>query len=168
MIKNTKIIIASVIVFLLVGAGSYALYARYNTPADPTINLDPATAEQKKVAEDLKERFVVDPEAPPTTVKSPEQAEIIKAYQDNTIGKVVIQTKLPGSSWTSCTIKLASPSGAIVEKSAKAFYQPEYSTCEGFAIERNEFNQTGVWSILLDAKKVDGSHSQASANVTIE
>lgn len=167
MTKNKKIIMTSIILLLIVGAGTYAFYKQYNK-TDPTINLAPATTEQKKAAEDLKDKFVVKPETPLTTVKSPEQAEIIKAYQDNTIGKVVIQTKLPGSSWTSCTIKLASPSGAIVEKSAKAFYQPEYSTCEGFAIERNEFNQTGVWSILLDAKKVDGSHSQASANVTIE
>lgn len=167
MTKNKIIIITSVIVLLLAGVGSYT-YNMRNNQTDSTINLSPATEEQKKAAEDLKDEFVVDPDTPPVTVKSPEQAEIINAYQDEAIGKIVIQTKLPGSSWEACTIKFSSPSGTVVEKTAKAFYQPEYSTCEGFAIERNEFNQTGVWSILLDAKKVDGSHSQASANVTIK
>ena len=168
--KNKKIIIALIIAASVVVVSSVLVYALVlKKDADTNVDLSPATEEQKQAGESTKDTYAVDEsKLPPTTVKSPEQAEIINAYQDNAIGKVVIQTKLPGSSWASCSLKLAAPDGTVIEKTAKAFYQPEYSTCQGFSIDRTEFRQAGTWTILLTAKKVGGEQSQVSGNVTIE
>lgn len=169
--KNKKVIIAVIIALLVVLCGAVVAYALFfkDNSVPSNINLSPATEEQKKAGEDTKDKYVTEgPDAPDTTVKDPEPIEIIKAYQDNSIGKIVVQTKLPGSSWESCNLKLASPNGVTIEKNAKAFYQPDYSTCEGFSIDRTEFNQAGIWTILLTAKKIGGAQSQASGNVTIQ
>lgn len=169
MTKNKKTITALLLIASLVVAGIVYWYLVIRVVPGKDVNLEPSTAEQKKAGEDLKDRFKdTGTETPPTTVKNPEQAEITRAYQDDAIGKIVVQTKLPGSGWASCVIKFASPTGVTIEKTAAAIYQPEYSTCEGFAIERNEFRQTGTWTILLDAKTINGGHSQATANVTIK
>lgn len=61
--------------------------------------------------------------------------------------EVVVSTKLSGYSDGTCNLTIKNGSGTI-NKSAQVFYQPEFSTCAGFTIDKAELG-SGTWAITL-------------------
>lgn len=144
---------------------------------DDSINMSPSTNEQIRAGNAIKDRFA-DPDVDnikkdgsekPTGTDTPDgsQVSIASVLQDDAIGKIVIKTKLVGSSWKSCSLTLTHPSGGRILKSAGTIYQPDHTICEGFAIDRTEFDVTGQWKVELVATKINGDTSNASTSITI-
>lgn len=166
--KNKNFVLITVVIFIASLAMVGYFYFRSPDNNDASINLEPASESQKNAGETVKDKFLVEPKISSDS-QSPvaEQIEIIEAYQDDAIGKIVVKTKLPGTSWKSCLLTITSPDSTTFSKSVSTIYRPDYSTCTGFAIERNEFNREGVWSLSLQATKIDGTKSNVSQDVTI-
>ncbi len=78
---------------------------------------------------------------------------------------LIIQTKLKKFSGTgSCTLNLRNDSAEVSERST-IIYQPEFSTCAGFAIDRSKL-KNGKWSIDLIVES-DGKTVQKSSEYTL-
>ena len=60
---------------------------------------------------------------------------------------VTISTKLVGYSDGSCSLAITNGQ-ATYDRTAQVLYQPEFSTCEGFAVPISQLG-TGTWSISL-------------------
>ncbi len=164
-LRRLSLIIIPVLLMLCVGGAVYAWQNK--TPIDPTINLNPPSADQKATTNENKGRFedqalVVEEPSAPTALP----IEITNAYQDDGIGKVVIQTKLPGTGWETCRLLLKNGDETI-KKEAKALYQPTASICKGFSIERAEFRSTGQWTIELSADNLNESTSHVSSTFEV-
>lgn len=167
-------IILGLLLLLIVAGGLYFFFIYNHSRTDTSINLSPASEDQKNAGSDTKDRFAdpkkdnvqTDNQTPPTT-STDQSVSIISATQDDSIGKIVIKTKLPGSSWQTCSLTLTSPTGQKITKSAPTIYQPSYTVCEGFSIDRTEFTSTGRWTVSLSVSKIDGGVSDATASIDI-
>lgn len=115
-----------------------------------TINYTPTSPDEQKQIDDNK----TNPQKTPAN-QQPVAAEvsILSAVQNG--NNVVVQTKLTGDGWKSCTLSLTQGANTIT-KTAEAFYQREFSSCAGFTVTTSELTN-GVWIINLTALKTDGS-----------
>ena len=137
---------------------------KQKTIGQDTINYSPPTKEDLEKSEDEKINNI---ENSSITKNVDEKVLIDEAYYDEAAAELVVKTKLLGLNWSTCELTLSANDQEIV-KSAKAIYQPDYSICLGFAIDRSEIPEPGEWTLTLRATTVDGaSSSSESTKVTI-
>lgn len=174
--KNKKILIllaavllsAVLLLLVLEKTGVTNFYSKdepaQDTGAQDSIDYTPPTEEELQVSEDEKVKNI---DNAPTTEKAEEKVIIEEAYYDESAAELVVKTKLMGLNWSTCELIVSGPDQEIT-KTAKSIYQPEYSSCLGFGIDRSEFKKSGEWTILLRATTVDGATSSSEAKkVTI-
>lgn len=82
---------------------------------------------------------------------------IIESSQSNS--SVTILAKMTGFTGSgTCTLKVTK-GPATVSESAEIIYQPEYSTCAGFSIDKNRLSP-GTWSLSLSVSVEGKAYSQ--------
>jgi hypothetical protein len=133
------------------------------TSAGETINYTPTSPEEQKQIDDNK----TNPQTPPTnTQPAANTASITSAKQDG--NNIVVQTKLTGEGWKSCSLSLTLGGNSVV-KTAETLYSREFSTCAGFSVPTSELAVSGTWQVSLTANKLDGTSVKAETvqvNVT--
>jgi hypothetical protein len=115
-------------------------------------NLSPATAADKSDAQAAKAKD----SGSSSTPYSPDSVIIAEAKQDSAGADVVVMTELHGIGWSKCTITLEQNNHKVTRQ-AGTIYQPEFSSCLGFAISSADFPAGGAWKVSLSASKTDGS-----------
>ena len=80
------------------------------------------------------------------------QIDLAAESQDQSL---VVTTKLKNITSGTCELTLTKGSKTVKE-SANIIYTPEYSTCEGFAIDKSRLG-SGVWNIRLVVKTASAS-----------
>ena len=171
-ISTKKIVIFSLIALLIAGSGVVAAYYVYNSNS----NSDKPSANQENSGNDSpepnknesnsdstdKEEFLdneSNPSNPNTTPSFNSDKVALEIAQTTTA--VNISTKLTNFSGAgTCELKLIKSSSSIVE-SAEIIYQPEYSTCAGFSINKSRLS-AGTWTVNLTVSSEGKSYSQSS------
>lgn len=78
-----------------------------------------------------------------------------------TAENVAITTKLLGFSGEGkCELKITKDTTTVAQ-SAEVIYQPEYSTCAGFSVEKSKLS-TGTWKVELTVSDKGKAYSQTS------
>jgi hypothetical protein len=176
-LRNLKLYKRYIIILLLVALVGCSLYLftkveKTSSPHDEAgpgtssqvsdIDYSPATAEDKKAADDSKTSSNK-PAANGTTQTSPSIAvSIISMYQDDN-HDLVVKTRLSGSGWQKCTL-VVTIGQKVTTKSAETVFQPEFSTCAGYVIPFSELT-AGSAAVLLSASNSDGSNYKGEQKV---
>ena len=175
--KKTKLhFLVVIIVFFAISAVYF--FVRYNNnrianektqettvSAPESINLKPATQEDKQEVEANK---TVDPktEQPSNaeTVTSSKRVEISSVSIDSE-KNVVVQTKLYGTGWQTCSLTMRQATKQASE-TVDTLYQADFSTCLGFSVPFEKLGSSGEWTIDLSAKNSDAlDYNAESTNV---
>lgn len=153
---NKKIIALSLLVALFVATTLFALERLQITDfvKRPAANNGPSQTEikaQEKAADDAKKEFIEQDEATSSEPGAPPTSESINlsAQQDST-STVTVLTKLQGFPDGECSLLIQNGSKSTT-KTAPIIYQPEFSSCAGFSINKSELG-SGIWNITLTAK----------------
>lgn len=168
--KSLTIIIAVIVLGI---GGFYAYTSFFNNSSESKEEADTALSQKETLANTSTDPTTTDSTStnaakPSTntsdsyTTPSSSDSITISASQP-TSSEVVVSTKLSGYSDGTCNLTIKNGSSTI-NKSAQVFYQPEFSTCAGFTIEKAELG-SGTWAITLS---VVSSGETVSQSTTLE
>lgn len=172
---NRKVIL-TVIFLALIALGLFIAFnnkprtERTLSPVKPVVTKDghlrvaPSTKEEVAQGEKIKENTL---NSTTSSNSGPQGNVVIKsAVQDSTINKIVIKTAIHGTGYNTCSLTL-SHAGKILTKSAGVLYQPEQSSCMGFAIDVSDFPDSGVWQIALSVQNSSTVAITTTASVNV-
>lgn len=151
-----KIIALSLIVALLIATTLFALERLQITDfiKRPSANSGPTQTEikaQEKAADDAKQEFIEQDEVTSSEPGAPPTSESINlSAQQDSANTVTVLTKLQGFPDGECSLLIQNGSKSTT-KAAPIIYQPEFSSCAGFSINKSEIG-SGLWNITLTAK----------------
>jgi len=161
--RSGKKLLLALVGLLVVGC---AVALALKPSSKPAATNQPPTVDQKAEAQQQEDNAKVNRiEHPQTNNTASDQVIISEVGQEDETQQVVVKTKLVGSGWSSCQVTFTKGSSAF-SREAGVIFQPEYSSCLGFAVDASTFPSAGQWSVSLTAKKSDGS-SQTSASRVI-
>lgn len=147
------------LVLLLVPALTFAILEKTHvidvikTPTSPALTPE-QEAEQKKTDRAKKEEFIKEtPEATP--IAPPQDSDAITLTAEQQGSTVSILTKLRDFSGGLCELSISN-AGKTYTATAEVIYQPEFSSCAGFAIPVSKLG-AGQWTIVLSATPTGGS-----------
>lgn len=155
--SRTKTAVASIAAILLVVGAVVALEVSgvtdfYKSDAGTTGPTPEEKAEQKKTDSNAKQDFIESPDpSPAQDTTSSSSIELSAKQEDN--GSVTILTKLYGVANGTCTLLITNGSQTYTE-SAPVIYQPSFSSCAGFNVQKSKLG-TGQWSIKLSLDSND-------------
>lgn len=170
--NNKKLVPKKVIPFLAVAtivAASYIGLRLYSHRSNPQatgqqggtgINYAPPTDQEKAEGEQTKldntSRADQSPATNPAT-----SVTISSLTQDNVTKDIIVQTKLAGTTWKSCTLTLSQGDTNIV-RASDTIFTPDFSTCKGFAIKNNDIPTPGTWFVALTATDTSGTKTSSA------
>lgn len=162
--KNTRTkVMVSMLVLLIILAGSVIAYQKLHkdnpvigTTGNTGINYGPASEEDQKEAEDAKISKLEDQPTPQTPAPDSAKVTISSATQDPDTKDLIVQTRLDGTGWKSCTLTAKKSGSPTVTVQSQTIYQPEFSVCAGFAIKASQFSISGTWTIELSVALSNG------------
>jgi hypothetical protein len=102
---------------------------------------------QNEVNQNSKEDFIKSPEPTTSPVPEPVSSDVELSAKQESNGDVTVLTKLQNISSGSCTITVTNGTANYTD-SADIIYQPSFSSCAGFSIEKKELG-AGDWMITL-------------------
>lgn len=114
---------------------------------------------QKKADEQQKQQFLDDTAENKTDSSAPEtvateSGPLVNGLTAKQEGEnVVVLTKLASVASGSCTLRITNGTKTH-EQQARIIYQPEFSSCAGFNVQKSVLS-SGVWSITLEATSGD-------------
>jgi hypothetical protein len=118
--------------------------------------------QQEEVNDNTKDKFISATPTPTPSAITTSNKVVVTARQELN-GNVTVFTKIYDNSAKNCQIVLTKDS-ATITKQASVIYQPEYSTCAGFSIQKSELS-SGSWQISLT---VTGDSATINATTSIE
>lgn len=158
------------IIILAIASGLYALLGgQRNRATQSNLSMEsaenypgPTEAEQKEV--ETSKTKDGGPTSSPVPNPEPVSKSVVlsRAEYDQSVGKLVVQSQLHGTGWQECTLDAISNEKKIT-KTAEALYQPDFSTCLGFSIDRSEL-AAGDWNVTLSVTNSDGQIYKASSS----
>ena len=155
--KKILLITALIIAVVLTSGIVYAISSNvFDSSEQSNKPTQEQVEEQTKTEVDDKQEFIdstKDEDLPGTNPPAPTSSDSITITTTVDSGMVTVNTKLSGFNSGSCELTIVNGSRSIV-KNADVIYQPEFSTCAGFSILKNELNN-GSWSLSL--KVTEGS-----------
>jgi hypothetical protein len=175
------IIIATIVAAVIVASSSYYVFAmngsifgwklHKDTSGDSSINLSPATDEEKQAGSDVKQQ-TADPGKPdvssdPTgndTAGTDLPITFTAVNQNGAKLQVRAEIQALVSNGT-CTLTLTK-GGATVTKNAPTQATASVSTCQGFDVATSELSP-GTWTLTLNVS-ADGKTGQASTTTNVE
>lgn len=86
--------------------------------------------------------------------------EVSQSYQLEN-GDLVIQAQIKGAGSGTCELSLTK-GASIINRSADVLFQPSSSTCKGFTIPIGDFNEGGIWKLVLNLK-INGVQTASAA-----
>lgn len=95
-----------------------------------------------------------DQDLPGTNPETPTSPDSISISTSINKGTVTVTVKLKGFSSGTCDLTLTRGS-KVITKTADIIYQPDFSTCAGFTLLRDDLG-AGDWSISLKATSANG------------
>ena len=146
--KQKKIlIIAAVIVGILVLASITIVVIGTRRGTKPSTNT--TVDESSSLNSTNKKSYVEDKSNATTTNTAQGQTtdDISISTRQEADGTIIITTKLLNYSDGTCNLTMKNGSSAYV-KDVDIIYQPDFSTCAGFSIPKNELS-SGTWQISL-------------------
>lgn len=175
--KFSKILVAGIIAAAFISAGLIYWFV-YGQHLASDQSLDSSSqgptqeereAEEKQAAEDKQE--FLDNEASgngtgeTTTPNITDESLSFSVSQSD--ASVTVITKITDFSGTgTCTISLSKPGETTVTQSAEILYQPEFSSCAGFSIDKAQLSP-GAWNITLTTN-VNGTDFSKSITYTVQ
>jgi hypothetical protein len=124
------------------------------------------TAEQLKQQEETngntKDQFINATPTPSSSATTTSDKVMLSAHQEAN-GNVTVITKIYDSSASQCQLSVTNGSN-MLQKQSQVIYQPEYSTCAGFSIQKSELS-SGTWQISLT---VSGNGATINATTSVE
>lgn len=175
--SNTKrkfLTVICLVLFVLIGAyGSYLIYRHYRSQHDSTVQTGPTKAQIKQssdVDKSTKEQAANNNvgekstgQQPSTTPTPPPSTAIELSTRQESNGNITISTKLFAISSGSCALTVVN-GAKTASQTAQVIYQPQFSTCAGFSVARDNLG-TGTWNITL---KVTSNVGTETKSTTIE
>ena len=79
---------------------------------------------------------------------------------------VVITAKMSGITNGTCTLTITN-AGRATTKSAEVIYQPEFSSCAGFAVPVSDVG-TGLWTIALSVSAAGGQTASQTSTLEVK
>ncbi len=183
-LKQTKVkkplILAIAVAVLIVASASYYVFAmngsvfgwkfHKDTAGDSSINLEPASTEEKQAGSDVKQQ-TADPGKPdvssdPTGTDTGSTLPITFTAVNQNGAKVQVRVEIQALvSNGTCTLTLTKD-GVTVTKTAATQATASVSTCQGFDVPTSELS-SGTWMLTLSAS-ADGKTGQASTTTNVE
>lgn len=156
--KKLPILLIVVLAVVLVAGGVIAYYFVNAQEESSTIlkQDSPDESEAKQQLEDKKNTIEHQDEQASGGATSNESITLNVQQQNDT---VVISTKLNGVSSGKCTLSLKGNSKSF-SSNADIIYQPEFSTCAGFLVQKSELGN-GTWDIKLEIQTPNGTSSKS-------
>lgn len=148
--KKTAVIAAAAVITL--GVGGFYVYKTQIADPGPQpvnpINYDPPTEEEKKQAEDNKQRIVDEQNAPKTTGKKEVTPVITNASQ--LTQTITINAYVSGifEDGGTCTATITQGSQTLV-KTSQSFANASTTDCSPIRIDRSEFPSGGDWQVVI-------------------
>jgi hypothetical protein len=175
--NKKKLIVLIVAILVLVAAGSAFAYHRNRTTsnaakptnAGQTTNYVPATNEEKKQSEDVKDKIVNDKNNPPTPTPAGDNLSVTPVISSASFqnGEAEVNAYIPGvvEDGGTCTLT-ASLGTSSFTRTTKSIANASNSVCPSFLIERSAFASTGKWTVKVNyaSDRAKGS----SDNVVLE
>ncbi len=159
-----------IIIVLIIASAVYASRTGQRSPttqSNSTIETvenypGPTDAEQKEVEANKTKDGGPIPNPVPNTEPAGKSVTLSRADYDQTVEKLIVQSQLYGTGWQECTLDAVSNEKKVTKK-AEALYQPDFSTCLGFSIDRSELS-SGEWIVTLSVTNSDGQTYKASSS----
>lgn len=174
--KKTTLVVVSLILLVIISGVVYATsqgFFNQKSNSKATINLGPATDEEKKEGNNTKSSTVnpedassgstknTDPHSQPPTPSTVSVQTSVSSQNGTTYQlRYLIESVLNGAT---CTLTLKNGS-IVVTKTSKTQALPQSSTCQGFDIPTSELNP-GTWEMTL---VVAGENVTGSTSSTIK
>lgn len=153
--RINKRILASVLALLILATVAYAFFALSRSAQNSMNNndIEPAPAVLSDEDAKNKEEFINEDSNPKPNQNIPSSDNQISAIVEN--GELTVSSKLYSISDGECQLVVKNGTQEIT-RAAQVLYQPTYSTCAGFSIDKSEFSN-GTWDIILTIKPVEGT-----------
>ena len=146
------LIVLTLLVALLLALLTYS-NVRNREAADYTNQITPAPAVLSDEDAKNKEEFINEDYNPKQNQNVSSSDNQISAIVEN--GELTVSSKLYSISDGDCQLVVKNGTQKIT-RAAQVIYQPTYSTCAGFSIDKSEFSN-GTWDIILTIKPVEGT-----------
>lgn len=134
------ILIVSAIIIVIGSVSVFAFMNSRQSPTDQTKQTDSST----KTSDD-KKAFIenTDKNGQPINNESPDNPNVSITLSEDA-NQVIVQTQLTDISTGECTLTIGSFS-----VSAPVLYQPEFSTCEGFSVQKSEIDTSLTFKLVV-------------------
>lgn len=178
--KLKKMYLVSAVVVAVAGLGGGALYWSQHrtkkTDSQSGVNLSPATAEEKKQAEDNKDKIAAeidknkaestDQNGNPPTVKKDGTVTITYSglYGDNFEAGAFLGNVFEDGGTCTLTMKKG---GLTVTRDSKGFKDVSSTTCTPFSIAKSEFKEVGTWTfkVSYNSATISGTSSEKTVEI---
>lgn len=158
------LIAVSVIVVLGIGVGAYVSFMGSKDTPEPPVTQQNTDATEQSIQDKSNLRDKEEAQQNQTqSSESTTQAAIDDITATTNDAQVIVQTKLIGVDRGTCTLTVTSSSQKI-KKEASIIYNPSYSTCAGFTIQKSEL-PAGTWTLTVD---IDAPTSTVTKSLTLE
>jgi hypothetical protein len=131
-----------------------------------TINMDPATPEEKQAAEDRKDEIAKEQEQSNNQLAGTKVTPVI-TYAGQYGGNIEVSAYIPGIIENGGTCTLTAVKGSSkVTKQVTGVDNAQNTSCPTFIVPRGDFDSAGTWAITISYSS--GSYSGESASKTLE
>jgi hypothetical protein len=146
--KKIKYLIISSLVVVLLVAGAVSAYALMPKPSP----IEPTDTTTTSGSNDGKKDFIENTDKNGQSLDQPgtDPTKTVSFKLSETDSEVIVTTQLAGITEGTCTITVNEFS-----QSAPVLYQPEFSTCEGFAIKKTDIDTTAQFSLKVTTGNED-------------
>ncbi len=180
--RKKPILIASVILAILLAGGFWWWQSHSKQPAQKytktstgyDVNLNPPTVEDKKEAEQNKEKISQEQEKEGPQIPQPQPESANKKTPFITFAgqegqSVEVSGYVTGifEDGGTCTATFTQNSRKVTA-SSQGFKDSDHTTCTPILVQRNQFPASGTWSATLSYNSSQGSGTSESRNVTIQ
>lgn len=156
-LKNKKVlsrnhllaIAAAVLLIGIASAVAFLATGNSSTTKDQTAS-DPMNIEKlEQYDKEKKQDFIKNAPTPSdeNTGESKPSSDISLSARQDSSSQVTVLTNLSSTPYGTCTLTISNGSKKIT-KTAEVIYQPQFSSCAGFAVNIDELG-TGSWTIEL-------------------
>lgn len=136
-------------------------------PAPARLSPEDAKGKEEFIQNQDKVKSSTNQSSPRSSVQNEESNRIKTSLsaQQKDLSSITVFTKIYNVADGECKL-LVEKGDQSVTKTAKVMYQPDYSTCAGFSIDKNELG-AGLWTFILTVNS-ESSEGKSTASLEVK
>ena len=176
-ISKKRLLAIIAIGLIVVGAGIFVLHSNKKTDSSASIkngiNYDPPTEDDKKEVEQNKEELSNDQGMPSPTPNPPSSEktarELVITYSGQYGSYIEVSGYVRGTFEDQGKCLATFTKGSLtVSKESAGFKDVNRTTCTPFSIPRSEFQESGIWELVLSYRSNTSTGNSQATSVEVK